>query len=107
MMGVLLDQGSLTLIITFILLLCSLTYFVLVADLANCTGVNAGEHTLGTGVLPVGVLVKCFGISMAFGDEISGPLESVCIFTKTPSLFSGERFLAFLASYSFRNRKNS
>ena len=98
MMGVLLDQVSLILLIKFILLLYSLTYFILVMDLANCTGVNAGEHTLGTGVLPVGVLVKCFGISMAFGDEISGPLESVCIFTKTPGLFSGERFLAFLAS---------
>ena len=97
-MGVVLDQVSLTLLRNFILLLYSLTYFILVADLANCTGVNAGEHTLVTGILPVGVLVKCFGISMALGDEISGPLQLDCIFTKTPGLFGGELFLAFLAS---------
>ena len=75
------------------------------ADLANCTGVNAGEHTLGIGVLPVGVLVKCFGISMAFGDEISGPLQLGSIFTKTPDCFGGELFLGFLVSKFFVNSK--
>ena len=58
-------------------------YLNFVVDLTNWTGVKAGEHILGAGTCPVGVLVRCSGISMALGDDTSEPC---CILTNTPCL---------------------